>query len=437
MDYQFATRILASTEVDAVTYPQFLKWEMSEQAQYLRDHPGSKFGKYRDKGITELVPRAEKKRLREQRLAEQNQTQAPAPAPITDQEPPVVPQPAPATPGTLTVTERKRVRDPLEGNKTVLTLSDGSTAEISKGEAISHGGVGGWHDSDGGDYSYLADTEQEAIQELLRRRMKKQAPQATEPAPAPAVEPTPAPAPSVEPAPAAEPEATSELVGYQDAMNMVQQLKTQGWKNTATKPGHMLMRRDGSDETISMRVDPNHDWSSPTKPNVEIKRTKGAPAESEAPQVAPKPTPLVQPEPENKGEKPLQNPMQDGHGDLKAFTSELRKRGTTYRKGQWESTGRGSFRTPEGDSVQFYATTTYSKSGRLRVPSKTKYQVFLYMNVPNPENPTQLNWVTVPFAVSTGEGSVSDEKVAEGRRKAREFAEKKYGIKLGDYDFKH
>ena len=93
MDYNFAKRIHASmqeacdapgVEIDAVTYPQFLKWELSEQAQYLRDHPGSKFGKYRDKGMTELVPRAEKKRLAEQRRAAQQQAPAPTPAPAVE-----------------------------------------------------------------------------------------------------------------------------------------------------------------------------------------------------------------------------------------------------------------------------------------------------------------------------------------------------------------
>lgn len=69
----------------------------------------------------------------------------------------------------VTVASRKRIRDPLEGSHTELTLSNGKVARIQRMSSGSTMGLAGWHDLDGGQYSYLDDTEEGAIKELLRR----------------------------------------------------------------------------------------------------------------------------------------------------------------------------------------------------------------------------------------------------------------------------
>ena len=66
----------------------------------------------------------------------------------------------------ITVTSKKRVKDPLEGTQTYVTLSNGKTHRIQRLNATESMGLPGWHDVDGG---YLADTEQGAIDELVRR----------------------------------------------------------------------------------------------------------------------------------------------------------------------------------------------------------------------------------------------------------------------------
>lgn len=54
MTYNFAARILASAEVDAISQEQFNKWDQARQAEYLKKHPTSKFGK--GKGIPTTKP---------------------------------------------------------------------------------------------------------------------------------------------------------------------------------------------------------------------------------------------------------------------------------------------------------------------------------------------------------------------------------------------
>lgn len=449
MDYKFAYRIRASIEpegheIDAVTYKQFLAWDEKEKSQYLRDHPLSKFGRQHEQGLTETKPYSQIRRERNQALHQQRSE----PSPVSDgpnsgggtyvkHQPSGTPVEHQAPPheykeeqksGDLQVTDRKRVKDPIEGTRTEITLSDGSKASISKVAAISSGGVGGWHDNDApSDYSYLADTEEEAIKELIRRRQAKAQKQERKEAQDSQSQTTSPAIPKEEPKPA-EPKGDSELVPFKEAQDQIRKLKGEGWSSSGAA-GAMVFTNPASGETISFKVDPKANFGGDTQPLVQVTKVKSEPK-------APKPTPVVRPEPEAQGATPLQNPLESGNGNLESFKKELRKPKTTYRAGQWEKK-QDRWTTPEGDTLLFYATTTYSKEGRLRVPGKTKYQVFMQMNVPNPQVPGQQNWVTVPFSVSTGENSESEEKMQEGRRKAREFAKKKFNIDLGQFDFKH
>jgi len=79
----------------------------------------------------------------------------------------------------VTLTSRSRSpRDLVNGTWTILVFSDGSTARIQRQNAA-ESWIGGWHDLDAqilvsGSYnpSWIADTEKDAIAELLRRKNK-------------------------------------------------------------------------------------------------------------------------------------------------------------------------------------------------------------------------------------------------------------------------
>lgn len=75
---------------------------------------------------------------------------------------------APA-PAPVTVSSKKRVKDPLEGTQTHVSLSNGKTHRIQRLNSTESMGLPGWHDVEGG---YLADNEQGAIDELVRRAGK-------------------------------------------------------------------------------------------------------------------------------------------------------------------------------------------------------------------------------------------------------------------------
>ena len=64
----------------------------------------------------------------------------------------------------VSVVEKKKVRDPLSGTETHVTLSNGKTHRIQRLNATESMGLPGWHDLDGG---YLADTEDAAISVLV------------------------------------------------------------------------------------------------------------------------------------------------------------------------------------------------------------------------------------------------------------------------------
>jgi hypothetical protein len=85
----------------------------------------------------------------------------------------------------VTVTEKKRVNLGLtEGTVTRVTFSDGTVTDIQRMNSAGTMGLPGWHDTSKSvtQFSYLGDTEAQAIQELLQRRnAEKFAPMTTTP----------------------------------------------------------------------------------------------------------------------------------------------------------------------------------------------------------------------------------------------------------------
>ena len=69
-------------------------------------------------------------------------------------------------PASVTVTAKKKIRDPFEGSQTHVTLSNGKTHRLQRLNATESMGLPGWHEVDGG---FLADNEADAIAELVRR----------------------------------------------------------------------------------------------------------------------------------------------------------------------------------------------------------------------------------------------------------------------------
>jgi hypothetical protein len=73
----------------------------------------------------------------------------------------------------ITVTEKKRVNlGPMDGTVTRVTFSDGTVTDIQRMNSAGTMGLPGWHDTSKSvkEFSYLGDTEAQAIQELLQRR---------------------------------------------------------------------------------------------------------------------------------------------------------------------------------------------------------------------------------------------------------------------------
>lgn len=140
-----------------------------------------------------------------------------------------------------------------------------------------------------------------------------------------------------------------------------------------------------------------------------------------------------------KNEHALETPKFDHWGDEKEFARALRKSGATYKKGEWKPVGGvhglGAWKTPDGTSVRFKATTDYKNDGRLRLPGKTKYQVYAQIAIHTDDG--RMHWVTIPFASSSGEGKKSDAAMMEGREKAIQFAKSKFGIDMDRGDFSH
>lgn len=69
----------------------------------------------------------------------------------------------------VTVTGKHKVRDPMSGTETHVTLSNGKTHRLQRLNATESMGLPGWHDLDGG---FLADTEDAAISALLASHNK-------------------------------------------------------------------------------------------------------------------------------------------------------------------------------------------------------------------------------------------------------------------------
>lgn len=68
--------------------------------------------------------------------------------------------------------------NPLEGTHTEITFPDGSVRRIQKLSSAESMGRPGWHDLDTGESgsstgSYLGETEEEAVNELVRKHARK------------------------------------------------------------------------------------------------------------------------------------------------------------------------------------------------------------------------------------------------------------------------
>ena len=116
----------------------------------------------------ELIDAATK---RAQKVVQGQTTMPLAPVAKEPVEPTVV-TPA-VTPMAITVANKKRVDlGPVEGTITRVTFSDGTVTDIQRMDSASTMGLPGWHDinKDARESSYLADTEKEAIAELLKQK---------------------------------------------------------------------------------------------------------------------------------------------------------------------------------------------------------------------------------------------------------------------------
>ena len=116
----------------------------------------------------ELIDAATK---RAQKVVQGQTTMALAPVAKQPADPAVV-TPAVA-PMAITVANKKRVNlGPVDGTVTRVTFSDGTATDIQKMDSASTMGLPGWHDVNKGvtEFSYLADTEKDAIAELLTRK---------------------------------------------------------------------------------------------------------------------------------------------------------------------------------------------------------------------------------------------------------------------------
>jgi hypothetical protein len=116
----------------------------------------------------ELIDAATK---RAQKVVQGQTTMALEPVAKQPADPAVV-TPA-VSPMAVTVANRKRVNlGPVDGTVTRVTFSDGTATDIQKMDSASTMGRPGWHDVNKGvtEFSYLADTEKDAIAELLTRK---------------------------------------------------------------------------------------------------------------------------------------------------------------------------------------------------------------------------------------------------------------------------
>lgn len=80
-------------------------------------------------------------------------------------------------------------------------------------------------------------------------------------------------------------------------------------------------------------------------------------------------------------------------------------------------------------SIEFYSTTDYKKSGRIRISGKTKYRIYCYIRMDN-KIITELN-----FGTATSESESSEIKREQARNKATKWAKDVFGFNLNRYDF--
>lgn len=82
-----------------------------------------------------------------------------------------------------------------------------------------------------------------------------------------------------------------------------------------------------------------------------------------------------------------------------------------------------------------HSITIYKNDGRLRIPEKTKYKVFIGFRVPYVVTP-QTTTVYKDIGSATGEGHASKEKIEASKKKASQYVQKLTGKTLDQFDFK-
>jgi hypothetical protein len=90
----------------------------------------------------------------------------------------------------------------------------------------------------------------------------------------------------------------------------------------------------------------------------------------------------------------------------------------------------------EGLTATFtpYSITVYKKEGRLRNPGSTKYEVYVDVNIKNPNGYGSSYSKT--FGAVRGEYAADkEEKIKKAKTKASDWFKKHLGITLGDHDF--
>ncbi len=81
-----------------------------------------------------------------------------------------------------------------------------------------------------------------------------------------------------------------------------------------------------------------------------------------------------------------------------------------------------------------YEITVYKKSNRLRLPEKTRFEV--YVDVTRYDKETKYRGMfRKSFGVARGESQASREKIEKAREKAQKWFKKYLGVDLGKYDF--
>jgi hypothetical protein len=106
----------------------------------------------------------------------------------------------------------------------------------------------------------------------------------------------------------------------------------------------------------------------------------------------------------------------------------IKKKGVKIEYGDWTKEGK-KFKSTHGTELTFHSITVYKNQGRLRVPEKTKYEVYAEFYT------TDSQRLSITFGKSVGETAKSSEVVDEAKKKAINWAKSVCDIQITNYDF--